>query len=117
MPLAVCNKRTVGTCGELVDAMSQVKGGKITAISAMHNPAHKWSYYPDMRKNEVLLFKTYDSEDVKSRGQLHTAFQPHDTSTSGGEILPPRHSCEVRVLCLLPKEEEPTLQREAALSP
>merc|ERR1712072_882516 len=52
--------------------------------------------YPAMTNEEVLLFKTYDSADPSSRGQLHAAFQPHGPKPVHG-----RFSCEARVLCLV----------------
>ena len=40
-----------------------------------YNPAHRWFYIPEMRTDEVLLLKCYDSElDGRARFLPHTAF-------------------------------------------
>lgn len=97
MPLAMCDRRTVGHQGELVDHVLNIKGGVLPTVTSMHSDSdkHKWYWYPDMTNEEVLLFKTYDSAESSSRGQLHSAFQPHGSKPVRG-----RFSCEARVLCL-----------------
>jgi hypothetical protein len=111
MPLAVCDMRSVGASGELVNIKSKIMGGFLETVTATDSgaSAHQWYWYPDMTKDEVLLFKTFDSENSGSRGQLHCAFQPkpypQKAALAQAEklTLPPRHSCETRVLCLLPR--------------
>jgi len=58
-----------------------------------HNPNHRWFYFPEMRRDEALVFKTYDSEKHgRARFVPHTAFDaPEDASGA-----PPRESIEVR---------------------
>merc|ERR1719473_83427 len=102
MPLAVCDSRTVGaeseeSASELVDALAEIKGGVLDTVSSEACPGHEWYWYPKMRNDEVLLFKTFDSAKPSSRGQLHTAFQP-----KGSKPIHGRYSCETRVLCLVP---------------
>ena len=39
------------------------------------NPGHRWYYYPDMSRDEVLLIKTFDSaRDGTARRSIHSAF-------------------------------------------
>lgn len=102
MPLAMCDRRTVGHHGELVNITSKIKGGTLETVSSMHSGDHKWYWYPGMTKDEVLLFKTFDSAETASRGQLHTAFQPTGPSASTQQQRRGRHSCEARVFCLVP---------------
>merc|ERR1712100_853999 len=53
MPLAMCDRRTVGT-DELVDAEANIKGGVLSTVSAMPNDAHRWYWYPAMTNEEVF---------------------------------------------------------------
>ena len=60
-----------------------------------YNPRQRWYYFPDMRRDEALLIKGYDSRhDGRARFTPHTAFQ--DPHTLPG--APPRESIEVRTL-------------------
>jgi hypothetical protein len=57
------------------------------------NPKHRWFYFPQMRRDEVLLIKCFDSEtDGRARLSVHSAFEdptsPHDAA--------PRESIEIR---------------------
>jgi len=60
-----------------------------------YNPAHRWYYFPNMRRNEALVFKTYDSaKDGRARWTAHAAF---DDPTSSPDA-PQRESIEIRAL-------------------
>jgi hypothetical protein len=60
-----------------------------------HNPEHRWYYFSDMTKDEVILIKGYDSLlDGRTRFTPHTAF--HHPDTNAGD--PPRKSIEVRTI-------------------
>ena len=56
------------------------------------NPTHRWVYFPDMRRDELLLFRGYDSDPARSRRVPHTAF---DDPTAGDDA-PPRESIDIR---------------------
>src|SRR3990172_8793398 len=59
--------------------------------SVSHNPEHRWSYFSQMTRDEVLLFKCYDSaEDGRARYGAHSAFD-FPTPTSA---IPTRESVE-----------------------
>lgn len=59
------------------------------------NPDHRWFYFPNMQRNEALVFKTYDSEkDGRARFTAHASF---DDPTSPLNA-PARESIEVRTL-------------------
>jgi hypothetical protein len=63
------------------------------------NPEHRWFYFPNMQRNEALVFKTYDSEkDGRARWTAHASF---DDPTSPADA-PPRESIEVRTLAFFP---------------
>lgn len=60
-----------------------------------YNPHQRWYYFPDIRRDEVLLIKGYDSRhDGRARFTPHSAFQ--DPHTPPGAA--PRESIEVRAL-------------------
>jgi hypothetical protein len=49
---------------------------QIYSLSARHCERHRWYYFPQMRKSEILLFKQWDSDYTKSgRVCFHTAFR------------------------------------------
>jgi len=61
----------------------------------VHNPDHRWFYFPHMEADEVVLIKGYDSAtDGRARFTPHTAFDDPTTA----ENAPPRESIEVRTL-------------------
>ena len=58
-----------------------------------YNPNHRWIYFPEMRPDEAIVFKVYDSEkDGRARFTAHTSFQDPATPTNA----PPRQSIEMR---------------------
>jgi len=60
-----------------------------------YSPKHRWFYFPQMRRDEALIFKVFDSEtDGPARFTPHTSFE--DPSTPLG--APPRQSIEARAL-------------------
>lgn len=66
-----------------------------------HNPAHRWFYYPDMRAEEAMVFKCYDSAtDGRARWTAHSAF---DDPTSKPDAKP-RESIEIRTLVFFDEE-------------
>jgi hypothetical protein len=62
-----------------------------------YNPGHRWYWFPQMRRDEALVFKCYDSlVDGRARFTAHGSFD--DPGTPAG--APPRESIEVRALAL-----------------
>lgn len=58
-----------------------------------YNPNHRWFYFPEMRRDEALVFKVYESEkDGRARFTPHTSF---DDPTSPPNA-PARQSIEIR---------------------
>jgi hypothetical protein len=65
-------------------------------LNYRHSNQHKWYYFSRMRKNEMLLFKNYDSDYKQSaRFAFHSAF----TDPSASPHAPPRESLEIRMFC------------------
>ncbi len=60
-----------------------------------YNPAHRWFYAPDMRADEAILIKSYDSaEGGIARFAPHTSFE--DPTAPADKL--PRESIEIRML-------------------
>jgi len=60
-----------------------------------YNPNHRWFYFPEMRRDEALVFKVYDSEkDGRARFTPHTSFEDPTSPPNA----PARQSLEVRAL-------------------
>jgi len=60
-----------------------------------YNPGHRWFYFPEMRRDEALVFKVFDSEtDGRARFTPHTSFV--DPATPPGSS--PRQSIEARTM-------------------
>lgn len=58
------------------------------------NKDHSWYYYPDMEKDECILFHVYDKKQDGPRFVFHTAFDDPTTP----EDAPDRESIEVRAI-------------------
>jgi hypothetical protein len=61
----------------------------------MHNPQHRWYYFPRMARDEALVFKVFDSaKDGRARFTPHTSFDDPTLPPSAA----PRQSIEARAL-------------------
>ena len=91
-PLGICDGRSIPQKGFiLVERRYKYRTGEVYHIA--HNPAHEWFYFPQMERNEALVFKVFDSDAGKpSRFTAHSAFD--DPGTPAG--APPRESIETR---------------------
>ncbi|OMQ16731.1 hypothetical protein A7K94_0200565 [Modestobacter sp. VKM Ac-2676] len=58
-----------------------------------HNPDHRWWYFPNMTRDEVLFFKLNDTDTSGAWRVVHSAFQ--DTTVSATQM---RESVEVRTI-------------------
>jgi hypothetical protein len=95
-PLALCEAATLAP--EDLVAVTRRARDRIGEIQqAAYNPAHRWSYFPEMRPDEALLIKTYDSAtDGRARFTLHTSF---DDPTAAADAKP-RESLETRCFAI-----------------
>jgi hypothetical protein len=96
-PLAVCDTRSFAPRDWVEgDIVYPQRTGEI--YLARYSAAHRWYYYPAMRPDEVLVFKTYDSRlDRPARMTPHCAFD----DPAAPPDAPPRRSIEARCLVLL----------------
>jgi hypothetical protein len=92
MPLAVVDARSIAP-GDLIATERRYPNRVGEIYNLRYNPAHRWFYFPAMRRDEALVFKVYDStEDGRARLTPHTAFNDPTTPADA----PPRQSIEVR---------------------
>jgi hypothetical protein len=92
-PLAFADARTVAPDDLLAsDLIFPHRRGEIYGVA--YNRAQRWRYVPDLRPDEAVLIKCWDSEASVARFTPHTAFQ--DPSTPAG--TPPRESIEFRTI-------------------
>jgi hypothetical protein len=100
VPLAVCDARSVSS-GDLIaaDAIFDSPGKpewSFEGLVVAHAPQHRWHWFPDMTRDEVLVFKTHDSDPSRAHCVPHVAFD----DSSCPEDTPPRISIEMRALAL-----------------
>jgi len=93
-PLVLCDARSVCD-GDLVpvERRGEDRTGELQV--ALHNHAQRWYYFPRMNRDELLLFKTYDSSlDGRTR------FTPHSSckNPEAPGDAPARESLETRCL-------------------
>ena len=70
--------------------------------SVRHNPNHRWFFFSEMRPDEVLLLKCYDSRsDGRARFMPHTGFLNPDCP----EKFIPRESIEARTLVVFDEND------------
>jgi hypothetical protein len=94
LPLAMCDARSIAPA-DLVpsDLVYPDKVGE--TYSFLHNDRHRWYWFPQLRNDEALLLKIYDSrEEGTARLTAHTAFVHPDTPADA----PARRSIELRAL-------------------
>jgi hypothetical protein len=99
-PLAVCDARSIDPRDFVpTDLVYRDKVGEVYRFT--YNANHRWSYFPRLERNEVILLKCYDSkEDGRARFSAHSAF---DDPTSPSDAAP-RESIEVRALVFWPAD-------------
>jgi hypothetical protein len=93
-PLAMCDARSVSP-GDLVpsDLIYRDRTGEIYLMN--HNAKQRWYYVPEMRADEALLLKCYDSaRDGRAVLSPHGAFED---PTAPADVLP-RESIELRTV-------------------
>ena len=93
-PLAVADAQSVAF-EDLLIAERRYPNRVGQTYRLRYSPAHRWYYFPRMKRDEALVFKVFDSEkDGRARFTAHTSFV--DPGTPPG--APPRQSIEARTL-------------------
>ena len=92
-PLAVCDENSVDPDDRfLYELIFPDRTGE--NYSLKFSEAHRWYYYPEMTKDECLLFKVYDKKADGPRFVFHTSFDDPRTPPDA----PPRKSIEARCI-------------------
>lgn len=94
-PLVICEYGSIDD-GDWVASERHYPDGRIGGIYYLvHNPQQRWSYFPRMERDEVVLLKCFDSlADGTARWTAHGSF---DDPNSPPDATP-RESLEVRTL-------------------
>jgi hypothetical protein len=98
VPLAVCDAGSVAA-GDLLaaDAVFDKPGEPEWSFEGLvlaHAAGHRWHWFPDMHRDEALVFKTHDSEPGRAHCVPHVAFDNRACPAHA----PARASIEMRAL-------------------
>jgi hypothetical protein len=93
-PLAVADARTLAPA-DLIVSERRYPGRIGQTYRIAHNPLHAWYCFPQMRRDEALVFKVFDSaRDGRARFTAHTSFEDPRSPADA----PARQSIEARTL-------------------
>jgi len=97
-PLAICDAQSMAPSDLIpTERRHPDRVGEIYHIA--YNASHRWFYFPRMQRDEMLIFKCYDSlDDGRARFTAHASFDDPNTPAAA----PPRESIEIRTLAFFP---------------
>jgi len=96
MPLTVCDASTLKPESFVRTPLVRPDfASEYTTLA--YDPAQRWYYLPGMTRDEVIVFKNYDSAPTIPCWTMHGAF----TDPSMPADAPPRESIELRVIAIL----------------
>ena len=88
--LAICDARSVSDDATMVmqtyTASREAEAEQIEVRLCSYEPQHRWYYFSDMRPDELLIFKGYDSDHPQSASGAHVAFDNPLADTPNGRI-------------------------------
>jgi hypothetical protein len=96
-PLAVCDARSVKP-QDLIASDLVFRDRRGETYNLIYNPGQRWFYAPEMRTDEALLLKCFDSREdgAVARFAPHTAF----IDPTAPRDAPPRESIELRTFVI-----------------
>ena len=100
VPLALCDARSLAG-PELIkaDAIFDPPGGapefSFEGYVVAHDPGHRWLWFSDLAPDEVIVFKTSESDPERAHCIPHVAFDDPGAPADA----PPRVSVEMRATC------------------
>jgi hypothetical protein len=93
-PLAMADAQTLSP-DDMIISERRAPGRIGQTYAIKYNPAHKWYWFPRMRREEAYVFKVFDSmKDGRARWTAHTAFEDPTTPPHAR----PRESIEIRTM-------------------
>ena len=96
--LAICDERSLIKPDDYIE-LEFITNNYSTLqyrLNDINSKHHRWYYYPKMTKDEVLLFKQYDSKtDITGRYCFHTSL---NSIVSLDEVYNTRESIEIRAI-------------------
>jgi hypothetical protein len=93
-PLAIADAQTLSP-SDMIISERRAPGRIGQTYAIKYNPAHKWYWFPRMRREEAYVFKVFDSmKDGRARWTAHTAFEDPTTPPHAR----PRESIEIRTM-------------------
>ena len=95
--LAICDASTVSFDDSIIMRTISSGGEDKQVRLCRYNPAHRWYYFSDIRPDELLVFKGYDTAFPRSMTGAHVAF-----ALPAGDQGNPRVSVEARFIALYP---------------
>jgi hypothetical protein len=103
LPLAFCDARTVPRADMQSIPVNNYAGGDFSfdafGVNEPLGHSHEWYVYPEMNVDEVVVFRTFDSQQIERGAPFwtpHSAFQDPEVKIGS----PSRYSIELRATCL-----------------
>jgi len=88
--LAICDAWSVSDGATMVmqtyTASREAEAEQIEVRLCSYEPGHRWYYFSDMRPDELLIFKGYDSDRPQSASGAHVAFDNPLADEPNGRI-------------------------------
>ena len=98
VPLALCDARSIAEEDLIAaDAVFDRDGVDVWSFEGLvvaHSPGHRWHWFSDLTADEVIIFKTNDSDLARAHCVPHVAFDDPDCPSD----VPPRASIEMRAI-------------------
>jgi len=98
VPLALCDARSVSPQDLIAaDAVFDRDGVDVWSFEGLvvaHSPSHRWRWFRDLGRDEVIVFKTHDSDPARAHCVPHVAFDDPGCPADA----PPRASIEMRAI-------------------
>jgi len=102
-PLAVCDVNSVDEKDHLLYELRYPdRTGENYSLEAENKEDHDWYYYPQMTRDEALMFFVYDKKTDGPRFVMHSAFDHPDTP----DDAPERVSLECRAIACFEDSED-----------
>jgi len=102
-PLAVCDVNSVDEKDHLLYELRYPdRTGENYSLDGANKNDHDWYYYPQMTKDEALMFFVYDKKEAGPRFVMHSAFDHPETP----DDAPERVSLECRAIACFEDSED-----------